>query len=343
MSIPHMHQHTMDWRASLSKNTRRTRWVMLFFFLIYAVLGLLCDVAYLAPQMPHVPIEIIFQALITFRIIPWFMFIALGVAGFCLWITLCFHHRLMLLGTESIEVTAHESDPQKQLLFNVIEEMKIAAGMPYMPRIYIIQADYMNAFASGYSEQSAMIAITQGLLEKLDRDELKAVMAHELSHIRHGDIKLTLVASVLSNLILMLVDFLFYGFVYSNDDRDNNRGGLLAAILILRFTLPLITMALLLFLSRTREYMADAGCVELMRDNEPLARALMKIHHDSLANKDHYGKAYRRTKHESLRREAYIFDPVQAHIQPAASPSDWFSTHPGLIKRLAALGFKQGN
>ena len=74
--------------------------------------------------------------------------------------------------------------------------MKVAAGLTYLPKVYIIEADYMNAFASGYSEKSAMLAITRGLLTKLDRDELTAVMAHEISHIRHMDIKLTLMASV---------------------------------------------------------------------------------------------------------------------------------------------------
>jgi len=72
----------------------------------------------------------------------------------------------------------------------------------------------MNAFASGYSERSAMIAVTNGLLEKLDRDELQAVIAHELSHIRHGDIKLTLVASILANIMLIVLDIFFYNLLY---------------------------------------------------------------------------------------------------------------------------------
>lgn len=103
---------------------------------------------------------------------------------------------------------------EEKKLYNVIEEMKVAAGLSFMPKVYIIEADYMNAFASGLSEKSAMVAITRGLMNKLDRAELQAVMAHELSHIRHQDIKLTMMASVLSNIMLIIVDLLFYNLIF---------------------------------------------------------------------------------------------------------------------------------
>ena len=124
----------------------------------------------------------------------------------------------MLLGTDYHEITPttarNLSDKQ---LYNIVEELKIAAGLQYMPKIYLIEADYMNAFASGYSEKSAMVAITRGLMAKLDRSELQAVMAHELSHIRHLDIKLTLMASVLANLMVMVLDIFFYHAIFSID------------------------------------------------------------------------------------------------------------------------------
>lgn len=92
--------------------------------------------------------------------------------------------------------------------------MKVAAGMRFMPKVYIIEANYMNAFASGFSDQSAMVAITRGLMNKLNRQELQAVMAHELSHIRHQDMKLTMMVAILSNLMLMVVDALFYNLMF---------------------------------------------------------------------------------------------------------------------------------
>jgi heat shock protein HtpX len=252
---------------------------------------------------------------------------------------------LRLLGTNYREITPEAASLQEKQLYNTVEEMKVAAGLHYMPRVFLIEADYMNAFASGYSEKSAMIAITKGLLEKLDRAELQAVMAHELSHIRHLDIKLTLMASVLSNLMLMLIDILFYGVLFSRDRRRDEGGTnwLVTVIIILRYVLPLITVLLMLFLSRTREYMADAGSAELTRDNEPLARALLKIKNDYDIHQEHYATEYQSTPHEAVRRESYIFDPVTAGFSAKSALSDTFSTHPSVEKRLAALGFKVKN
>jgi heat shock protein HtpX len=218
--------------------------------------------------------------------------------------------------------------------------MKIAAGLRFMPHVFIIEADYMNAFASGYSEKSAMVAITRGLMQKLNRDELQAVMAHELSHIRHLDIKLTLTASLLANMTLIVLDLLFQNAIFNSRREGRSRDSLLAIIMLLRFLLPLLSILLLLYLSRTREYMADAGAVELMRTPSPLANALMKINQDYQRHYDTYSMTYAYTPHENIRREAYIFDPIQAGLQGPSSISDFFSTHPTLSNRLKALGFK---
>jgi heat shock protein HtpX len=187
-----------------------------------------------------------------------------------------------------------------------------------------------------------MVAITRGLIEKLNRDELQAVMAHEISHIRHLDIKLTLMASVLANLMIMVLDIFFYNLIFANrrDSENRSSNSLAAIIMVLRYLLPIINVLLLLYLSRTREYMADAGSVELLRDNQPLASALLKINGDHQHNQAAYSAAYQQTAHENIRREAYIFDPVQAGIEAMSSLADVFSTHPNLKDRLAALGVK---
>ena len=177
-------------------------------------------------------------------------------------------------------------------------------------------------------------------MEKLTRSELQAVMAHELSHIRRMDIKLTLMASLLANLMIMILDIFFYNLVFSGRSNNRKNGGLLVVIMVIRYLLPVINILLLLYLSRTREYMADAGSVELLRDNQPLAQALLKINNDHHANQQEYNAEYQKTPHENVRREAYIFDPIQAGIESRASLSDLFSTHPKLNDRLAALGFK---
>ena len=336
-----------NWRELLRKNQQKTRLIIFSYILIYVLLGLLVDLFLYGNQYPQVPFSTLFHALITFKIVPYATIIACIVAIISLLITYSLYDKLMLLGTEYREInsTSAESLEEKQL-YNIIEELRIAAGLRYMPKVFIIEADYMNAFASGYSEKSAMVAITRGLLVKLTRSELQAVMAHEISHIRHLDIKVTLMAAVLSNLMLILLDILFYSMIFGRNRRDREGGsgnGLFMIILLLRYLLPLITLLLMLYLSRTREYMADAGCVELTRDNTPLAQALLKIQEDHENNQERYAQEYQSTPHEAVRREAYIFDPTTAGISPRSSLSDIFSTHPSISKRLEALGFKNSN
>lgn len=335
-----------DWRAVIKKNRSRSRLVIATYFLIYACIGLIFDLYLTSQHYPGIALSTLFSLLVTFQIVPICTLVALAVAAICIYITYMSYDKLMLLGTEYYEITPTTArSPLEQQIYNVVEEMKIAAGMQYMPRVFIIEAAYMNAFASGFSESSAMIAITRGLAEKLDRAELQAVLAHELSHIRHLDIKITLFASVLSNLILMLIDILFWSMLFGGNRRSNEgrgRGGnqLFMIVLILRYVLPLITVILSLYLSRTREYMADSGAVELMRDNDPLARALLKIQQDHENNQVQYAADYKHTAHEGVRRAAYIYDPAQAGISPDVSMSDLFSTHPSIVERLKAIGIK---
>ena len=348
-----------NWREQLRVNSKRTRIVILLFIVIYICVGLLIDLfihgsgythafatsGYQNSFTPPPSLSHVFMSLVTFKIFPWATLVMLIVAGVSLLVTYSMYDKIMLLGTEYHEVTSDSTGLDEKMLYNVVEEMKVAAGMRYMPKVFIIEADYMNAFASGYSEKSAMVSITRGLMTKLNRSELQAVMAHELSHVRHGDMKLTLTASVLSNLMLMALDVLFYGVIFgggrgNRDSEGRGANALVIIVLVARFVIPLINVLLMLYLSRTREYMADAGSVELMRDNEPMMSALLKIHGDHTANADTYARAYESTPHENVRRESYIYDPIKMGIEGRRSPSDWFSTHPGLDKRLAALGFK---
>ncbi|MBA3661192.1 MAG: zinc metalloprotease HtpX [Gammaproteobacteria bacterium] len=332
---------TADWRKSLRQNQFRSTMVIIFFMLIYISIGLLIDVYLYASTYPDAPLSTLLIALVTFKLFPIATLILGGIAGISLLVTFTLYDKLMLLGTEYQEITPETArSTQEKQLYNTVEEMKIAAGLRYMPKVFVINAAYMNAFASGYSEKSAMVAITQGLLDKLNRDELQAVMAHELSHIRHLDIKLTLMASLLANIMLMVLDLLFYNAIYSgNRSNGRSRNSLLSVIIILRYLLPVISMILLLYLSRKRELMADAGAVQLMRTNEPLAKALLKIQNDHLSHQEEYQAAYRNTRNENIRRQAYLFDPADAGIKPLTSISDLFATHPSMEERLKALGY----
>ena len=337
MGLSDYHATTGDWREQLKRNQRKTLWVVISFIAIYLGVGLIVDVFIIQSSYPGATISQCLDALITFRMLPLATMIMAGIAAISLLLTFSLYDRIMLLGTDSFEITPETARTlQEKQLYHVVEEMKVAAGLRYMPKVFIIEANYMNAFASGYSEKSAMVAITRGLMEKLDRAELQAVMAHELSHVRHQDIKLTLMVAVLSNILLIVIDMLFYAVIFKREREQDNR--LVFVIMILRYVLPLMTVLLALFLSRTREYMADAGSVELMRDNEPMARALLKIDQDHQQHADEYTQAYGQTAHEEVRQASYLFDP--SAIDPVKSLSTAFMTHPSIEKRLQALGFK---
>lgn len=327
---------TPDWREGLRQNRTRTIFVVMMFLIIYMFVGFFIDVFLYATNTQ--PLEMTAKEIATLQLFPMVTLIMIGVAFISLLITYFFHNQMVMLGTDYHEITADSHSTEEKQLYNIIEELKIAAGLRFMPKIYIIDADYMNAFASGFTEKSAMVAITRGLLEKLDRNEIQAVMAHELSHIRHNDIRLTLTVLVLSNIMLIALDFLFRGVLFSGRTDKDNR--LVLLILIIRFVLPILTLLLMLYLSRTREYMADSGSVELTRDNEPLARALLKIHANTTKNENKYQEAYSSTPHEEVRSAAYFYDPKYAGIAPFASINTLFSTHPPLEDRLKALGIE---
>ena len=337
MSLSDYHATTGDWRTALRSNERKTRLVIVTFIVVYVGVGLIVDAFILQSLYPKAGLGQCFRALLTFQAVPYATLIMGGLAVVSLLVTYSMYDRIMLLGTDFHEITPETAQTlQEKQLYNVVEEMKVAAGLRYMPKVFIIEANYMNAFASGYSEKSAMVAITRGLMEKLDRAEMQAVMAHELSHIRHHDIKLTLMVAVLSNILLIVIDMLFYAVIFNRDRREDNR--LVTVIIVLRYVLPLITVMLALFLSRTREFMADAGSVELMRDNEPMARALLKIKDDYQDHAEEYKDAYAQTAHEEVRQASYLFDP--SSLYSVTSLSNVISSHPTVAKRLEALGFK---
>lgn len=343
-SINDFQKVVVDWRQSLRQNRWRTTLVITTFILIYLAIGLLVDLYICVGYYPESTVSQLFFALLTFQLFPKTMIITGLIAAISLYVTFTFSHKLMMLGTKYREITLDTAQtPGEKALYNIVEELRIAAALKFMPRVYIINANYMNAFASGYNEKSAMVAITHGLLYKLDRSELEAVIAHEVSHIRHMDIKLTMTASVLANILLIIVDMLFFSIIFrgrSQEEGETARNPLFILILSLRYLIPFLTIILMLYLSRTREYMADAGSVELMRDNEPLARALIKIQDDYVQNQEDYSRQYSQTPYETVRHAAYIFSPVITGLQLRRFLNDFFSTHPSLTKRLAAIGYR---
>ncbi|MCF6766444.1 zinc metalloprotease HtpX [Thiotrichales bacterium 19S3-7] len=343
-------QNTGNWRKVIRKNRSRTRWVIFLFLILFLCLGAAIDYGWSYFWVYyHYNVKLGFISVIQLfydhGFIPYATIVT--TLGAIIWVglTFLFYHRIMLTGTKYQEINQNSQDPLAKKIFNVVEEMKIAANMNFMPRVYLIDADYLNAFASGYSEKNALIAITRALAEHLKRDELQAVLAHELTHIRNQDIKLNLFVAALSNMLMFILDFIYlstasmaFRRTRSGNKSVNNGAAMLFLIAaILRAILPLITFVLRLFLSRSREYMADAGAVALMRNNEPLARALIKIN-ESYQNTQ-LVKALNMQPNEPMRKASYIYNPNRASMHDE-NQSDIFSTHPSLSKRLKAIGIK---
>ncbi len=345
---------SVNWREVVRKNTRKTYFVIATFLVVFFLLGIFVDIVwrysefannYYSQYGRELPISEVFMSLATFQIPPIATMVISAATIVWIFITFSMYDKIMLSGTDYKEITADNHDPLARRVYNVVEEMKVAAGMRYMPKVFLIEVDYMNAFASGYSEKSAMVAISTKLANALTRDELQAVMAHELTHIRNQDIKLNLFTMVLSNMMLIIMDMLFYSALFggnsnNRNSRNNNAAAFFIIIMILRYMLQIFTIFIMLFLSRTREYMADAGAVELMRTNTPMANSLLKIAND--AKSVEAQQSYKHNKNENLRRASYIFDPLSAGIS-RGDMSDFFSTHPSIEKRLESIGIKSQN
>ena len=207
-------------------------------------------------------------------------------------------------------------------LYRLVENLCITAGLP-LPKIYIIDDTAPNAFATGRDPEHAVVAVTKGLLQKLDRSELEGVIAHELSHIGNRDILLATVVVVLVGIVALLADFFRYSLWFGGGNRDNKGGGWMVIVAILLSILaPLFALLIQLAISRKREFLADADAALLTRYPEGLASALRKISGDS----EKLEVANRATAH------LYIANPFKGK-----KVSKWFMTHPPIEERIAAL------
>lgn len=211
-------------------------------------------------------------------------------------------------------------------LYTVTENLAITAGLP-MPRIYVIDDPAPNAFATGRNAEHGVVAVTTGLLQRLDRSELEGVIAHELSHIGNRDILLMSAVVVLVGFVSIISDMFLRGMMFGGGRRDDNRGGaggVLAIIGIILVVLsPIIATLIKLAISRRREYLADASGALLTRYPEGLAKALEKISQYNQPMKN----AHTATAH------MFISNPFGG----AKSVAGLFQTHPPAEKRIKIL------
>ena len=225
---------------------------------------------------------------------------------------------------------ANPADPYQQLV-NIVEEMRLAGGLP-PPRIWVIEDSAPNAFATGRDPRHASVAVTTGLLDKLDREQLQGVIGHEMSHIGNLDIRFTLLVGVLVGSIALLADF-FLRFTFwgggRRGGRDRDGGGGAAVLifvlaLVLAILAPIIGRLVQAAVSRSRESLADATAVEFTRNPIGLARALRAISDD----REVLEVANRATQH------LYIVNPIKSFEERAKSLWD---THPPIGERIRAL------
>jgi heat shock protein HtpX len=233
--------------------------------------------------------------------------------------------RIVLAASRAKEIT-HDDAP---VLFNVVEEMTIASGVS-MPKVYIIEDSAPNAFATGRDPEHASVAVTSGLLEKLNRDELQGVIAHEMSHVANYDIRYAMLVGILVGTTVLISDFFLRGLWFGGGRGRQREGGgqiqliMTVVAIVLAVLAPLFARLLQLSISRQREYLADATAIQLTRNPKGLADALQKISGD----REVLEVANRATAH------LYIVNPIKKFEKRAKG---LFSTHPPIEERIQIL------
>lgn len=253
----------------------------------------------------------------------------MALSGVWSGVSLAFGDRMVMSSAGGKEVTRE----QEPMLHNIVEEMAIAAGMP-KPKVYVLETDVPNAFATGLRPDRAAIGITRGLLAKLDRDELQGVIGHEMAHIANADTRYLTVVAVTVGLISMIANgvlrVLRYGRFRGGGSGRKGGGAIILLLLLLVFAAlaPIAARLVQFAVSRQREYLADATAVQFTRYPNGLASALQKLE----AMAEGFPGASKANQH------MFIVNPLQRFGEHASA---LFSTHPSThdrIKRLMNLG-----
>jgi heat shock protein HtpX len=313
--------------AQQAHNRRITWLIMSAIVFLFALIGLGIDYFYLGFFNGNIDIPVVT------------IIISIGSIVFAL---ISLHDGASMVLRSAQAIPAVTTNPDHRQLLNVVQEMSIASGMP-VPRVYIIPDDDPNAFATGKDPQNSSIAVTQGLLTILDREELQAVIAHEMSHIRYYDIRLMTVVAALVGTIVLVSDITVRGmWVGSPSGRGvrskgkNSLGGLLLLLwLVTIIFAPIITRLMAMMISRKREYLADASAAELTRNPQALAKALQKLENASAPTV---------TIKQGI-AHLCIVDPLGKEVnEKEGFWAELFATHPPMQKRimfLKAMSYQQ--
>jgi heat shock protein HtpX len=238
---------------------------------------------------------------------------ALAMNGFAYW----FSDKMILAMYHAQEVTAEQAPRLHQIVRRLAER----ANLP-MPKVYVIDSPNPNAFATGRSPSHAAVAVTSGILKLLTEDQLSGVIGHELSHVEHRDILISTVAATIAGAISFLATMAQWSAIFGGGGRDRNRGNPLV-LLVVALVAPLVALFIQLWISRTREYAADARGAQLAGNPLLLARALQRLE-------------------TGVERAPAVVSPATEHmfiVSPlsAKTVGSWFSTHPPIEERVARL------
>ena len=223
------------------------------------------------------------------------------------------------------------SQEEYQKLNNILDGLMVSSGLQNRPRLYVVDDPQPNAFATGRNPENAVICVTNGLLDKMDYYELEGVIAHELSHIKNYDIRLSAVVSIMVGFIVILADWVSRALFWGVRDRDNDSKGnpiLMLIGLLCLILAPIFGQLMQLALSRRREFLADASAVELTRNPDGLISALQKLDSDPNELKSaNNATAY-----------MYIVSPFKSNAKDGKKrKSSLFSTHPSIDDRIEAI------
>lgn len=247
----------------------------------------------------------------------WPYFFAMACIGAAIWFAIAwFANQRIIDGITGAHPVTRTEEP---LLWNTLEALCISRGIT-MPRLAVIEAPERNAFASGLSRDKGAVTVTRGLLDALTEAELRGVLAHELTHIRNGDARLLVIAAVFSGVISLVAEMLFRGVRFRGNDRRGNGAAVLIGFLVIALAWGL-GFVLRLALSRRREFLADAGAVELTQDPDGMIAALRRIEGQSAM-----------PAIPAQVRAMFLDDPPRAGWF-----SGWSATHPPISARVAAL------
>lgn len=247
------------------------------------------------------------------------------LVGTAIWFAIAwfFHNSMIRIATGSKPLERMEN----KRVYNLVENLCISKGMK-IPQIFVIEDDSLNAFASGVNESTFAVSLSRGIINKLEDDELEGVIAHELSHIRNRDVRLMIISIIFVGIFAFIAEMAFRSLRFGAFSRNKNGKGGGAVILIaiaISAVCYLIAILLRFGISRSREYMADAGAAEMTRKPYALANALRKI------DQDPFIEAVQR------RDVAQLFIDNPQPVEKKFSLGNFFSTHPPIQKRIELL------